>query len=688
MKYTQVKDPALRTTELMGAPALLTPFSAGLSGSRGSMMFQQSDQTGVVEESDIPRSQTGFSKQLAQYTFDVKMPTTGEVHSIIHKYKFSAGNGRSTGRAGNASKLIIYRDIETNEYGVVELEEFFKAHTMFGMRRILTDAARNAYPKGVIRKGVVLAKSPNTRDDGTWHNTISPVVINLGIDGVVEDGMVVSEELTQKCRITAIGSATGSWGTTMYPVYLYSGRPYPQVGEKLRKDRLIFALRRHCPIMNMTNMLPEVINEPDMVHDIRTFAPENCVDGVVHDVSVIKSDKMRVRKGPVHQYTDEKARQLSDYYKEIVEAEAAIQREEGGKAKMTHELRTLVVYAMGFLAQRPVGARSANVRRTVKNKPVEGWNVEVVFHWKYPVSYGAKLSDRHGCKGVICGILPRSKMPKDEFGNVADVVQYGQSVWARQNKDQLDEMFTNAAARDISIDCREMWARGESKRAIYDYLLEFYEIVMPDKYDFLAAYNEADMNRHVDLVIEEGIYLYIAPDNYWIGDTSYNEIMALRPPNMSTVTFQDIVTLPPVTTREKVLFGQKEMTVLEKIHFGSMAVSMPYPNGYGIPCPLNRAAKAMMPTNRQSSRAVGATEYRTLTGALNDTTPQDIVDIAVNPAAGREAIERRYESETPFLEENLIDREKYPIGTDRPALFFKHIMACMGTALNEEGIQK
>lgn len=81
-----------------------------------------------------------------------------------------------------------------------------------------------------------------------------------------------------------------------------------------------------------------------------------------------------------------------------------------------------------------------NKRRTGKSIVLKYWIVQ-----ECPLMIGCKLANRHGNKGVVSKIFEDKDMPKDQYGDIIDIIVSSMSVTTRMNVGQLFEMHMNRA---------------------------------------------------------------------------------------------------------------------------------------------------------------------------------------------------------------------------------------------------
>lgn len=680
-------------TELIGVTDTLTSFGKYTSASRAYMSATQAQQAVVPRQSDIPRTMTGFESQLADFTTMIVMPCNAMVIAIIPKY--TVGIGKGTVKE-NGLTTIIYQSQDDGLYDFIDIDTVHTSHEVFGFRYEITTLAKHLRIGTFLRKGDVLAHSPNIKEGNVYATGIDAQVCYLGVAATIEDGIWVSEELCERSSPTATGKRSASWGGDKYPVNTHGDLehycPFPAPGDKIRDDNLIFAIRTSNPWLDAIEMLPEALLKPDLVHDECVYATADTKGAVVSDVTVVTStnDNNRIRTTPVGMEATAAmfAGQTSRYYDRIIEVCDGLEREDRNRANLSVRLQRRCVDALGdrpnHQSRRMAEAKDSpkgTIQRTIKAKPIDEWQVDINYTWRYKISYGAKLSNRHGAKGVVCLITPKSEMPTDDYGNVAEVVLYGRSVIARLNPGQLFEQYFNATARDVSKDIRKLVAAGDYNTA-WEIVVKHYGIISPihcaDVVESLTT--DALRRNHLDLICKEGIYQVIPPDENKAGATIYNEIRGFREPDRSPVTFTNFDG-NKIRTVKDVLIGSMDIIVLDKSSFKPMAVNVARMQHHGLPATTNKTTKVASPTNRQPPRVIGESEDRAISAATDGYALANITDMAVNPEAMREGVRKLFTSKNPMNIPELIDRKEIPYGSSRTVGFFKNILSCLGAAV-------
>jgi len=268
-------------------------------------------------------------------------------------------------------------------------------------------------------------------------------------------------------------------------------------------------------------------------------------------------------------------------------------------------------------------------------------------------------------------------MPRDDFGNIADVVQSGISVFARMNIGQEYERYINAACRDVSKDMRRMNAEGEWLEA-FNHGMGLIRIVSPEQYEHYLKVKNTDLKKRewVDSVAEDILRLLVRPDSGILSKELITAIREYRRPDKSPITYYNYDG-NLIRTEKTALIGPKQMIVLDKSSFKPMAVAVSRRQQHGLPATTNKRTKVAFPTNRQPPRSWGETENRNLCAAMGGEAVLYQTDQSTNPDATRNALESMLRKPKPFKTFKHLDRTKVPEGGSRTIQFVKNLLGAM-----------
>ena len=286
-------------------------------------------------------------------------------------------------------------------------------------------------------------------------------------------------------------------------------------------------------------------------------------------------------------------------------------------------------------------------------------------------------------------------MPVDKNGNRADVIIYGGSTIKRTNFGRMYEHFINAASRDLLHRLRKAWGidphmvptrhqlnsvQDSDNFALVEWswalLMGYYAIVAPLQYDMMETH--PDTRQHIKSVLADGIYLYVPPnnpvDNLAMANALKNSEYC---PDLGPVTYIDNAGRE-VTTEENVLIGGLYMILLEKTGEDWSGVASVKTQHFGVPAKLNNHDKQTTPGREAPVRGLGESETRSFVTVVGPKPTMELLDQSNNPESHREAVRTLLNARTPSAIEQIVNREKVPLGGSRPVGFVHHLLNCRG----------
>lgn len=307
-------------------------------------------------------------------------------------------------------------------------------------------------------------------------------------------------------------------------------------------------------------------------------------------------------------------------------------------------------------------------------------------------------------KGVVCKTLPRSQMPRDEFGNVADVVIFGGSTMRRSNYGRIYEHGFGAAVRDLVQRLRveagmqrhstEVEAKTDLARSILAHKPEWIEyafnefqelwwIIAPTMHDVMKDHPNKKEYIHENL-IQGFCYVYTPIDDPTHLPTAMDTVINSRfRPNYSPVTFTDSggkVT----TTKDNVLIGPLYMMLLEKIGDDWSSVASVKVQQFGLPSKLNNTDRSSTPGRESAIRSFGESETRSYNCTVGPEATMELLDQTNNPLAHTNVINSILTAKEPTNIDRAVDRKKVPFGNSRPVSLLGHMLQTRGIEFKYE----
>lgn len=672
--------------ELLGVNAL-NPWSRHNSSPRGAMFGGHIAQALVVDGASPPRCMSGVEVEYGKRTYKVVMPVDAEVIKVIERYPSRIGGGFKE----NPETVVIYEDFNTKEVGILRLKRYHSLDRQFGFRyKVNKEAMAKLYPGAHIAKGTVLQDSPAVGDEGEYSYGVVANTAFMSVPAVIEDGVVVRRGFLNEMATTGYEERAVSWGKNMYPVNLYGDennyKPFPDIGDKVRDDGLIIALRPYDDYLAVTDMTPEALMKPDYYYDTLYYAEPNAkiVDVIVHhDINAQRHPT------PVGMETQTERYRLatSIFYESLMEVYLNLKGRRKDALKISKEFQRLLVEAQAdkALVDDFRSKKKERVTRTYRRNPIDDWRVELIYEYKIIPTIGFKLTDIHGGKAVIVDVWDDEDMPVDVEGKRADMIMDSDSTIKRMNLGRMYEQYINATSFTVTRQVRELCERGEDNKA-WEHLMGYYKIISPLIYEALSE-GVVTPQEHLSKVVEDGIYLYLPSDNKVSYMEAVKELKEKYPTPIEPVTYRGR-SGNMVTTQMPVLIGSMYIMLLEKTGAGWSGVSSSKLQHFGIPAKLTNADKHSAPGRASPVRFLGETEVRLLSAFIGADVVADLLDQSNNPTVHKEITYNLLKAETPGNIDRIIDREKYPIGRSRALVFLRHMLQCAGIEIKIPSINR
>jgi hypothetical protein len=695
--------------EIAGMGSMITHIR-GNSASRVQMVNSQLGQALVIKGASKRRQQTGTEREFGKFTFAKKFDSNVTIIAEIERYPQTMGGDSIV---ENPETIYIYEDAETKEVGMMSVPRFNCNHQYFGFKyKFNKDLATKLYAGSRIPAGSVVADSPNIDEHGNYTPSLELKVAYMSLAGVIEDGVIVADDVLPKITAKGFKKYVESAGKNHMFLNLYADpnkpneyKPFPDIGDYVRADGLLFATRPYNPLLAPVEMSVAALKEVDYVYDRLTYVTPRArvVDIVVHH-----DDTNRNPPTPVGM-----ERQMSKYhqaalrfYNRILDVHKQLKKEYGPNLNLSHEFHRLIFEALGYV-NRPHGVKGEQVNKTHRRQPLDDWRVEITIEFETQPTDGAKLSGFHGNKGVICQVWPAHRMPVDAEGNRADIIMEPYSVIKRMNLGCLYEPYINACADRLTKQLRREFGFANDGsdvpkeaakpslfktqvssigprldpvkcQAAWDRLLRFYHIVSPWMVQVMAEPDYLNKGEpHVLTVLRDGIYLWMPNNSPVDYPTMIDQLRAEYPPVYGPVTFGGI-NGNKIVTKEPILIGGADIIVLEKTGGDWSGVSAPKLQHHGIPAKITKGDKNSYPGAAQPVRMTGEAEVRLGAATCGGDVWADIIDQSNNPTVGKEILANLLRADKPTDIQAVIDRKVHPVGNGRNNLFVRHILECAG----------
>lgn len=677
--------------DLLGASSM-NPFKRNNSSSREVMLTTHLGQVPTVSGSEPRRIFTGAEAEYGRFTFAIKFPVDCKVLRVLKKYQ--QGIGQDSIRA-NPVTYVIYEafDDAMKTIGVLEIPTYGSYHKDFGFQLKKRPEVWDRIREGAfISKEEIIASSVALKDNGEYGIGVNAEMVALSIPSSIEDGFQVSRQFLERLEVKGYHTASVSCGKNYILLNTYGDantyKTHPDIGERIREDGLVYALREVDEQESMMEVTPRSLRTINYDSDKLIYGEPGAkvVDiTVFHDTNI---NKPRTIVGTTEQprkyYNSQK-----QFCEELISTYRDLVKRRGKSLRTTPEFDQLVVEAQIFLPTPPNTRKLTRMNRLEK---LDEWRIDLVYEYTLKPNRGEKLTSLDGGKGVFCRIVDESEMPIDENGNRAEVIIYGGSTMKRMNLGKAYEHFLNASMRDtiqrfrkeLGLDPHRQHKFADVSRAITtkekheelaNRLLGFYEIASPLQFEM---FNNDDKFDHVIHSIAEGIYLYFPPDNPVSSVEMARKLMASEYcPHYGKVTYVNNVG-ERVQTVSNALIGQLYFILLEKTArewSGVASVKLQY---LGIVSKLNNNDKLSTYGREQPVRTLGEAEVRGWDATVGTEAVVDLLDQSNQPATHRHIVGQLLRTDEPANIERIVDRKLIPYGGSRPVAMVNNVLQSMG----------
>lgn len=659
----------------MGLNALLRESSAP----RLYMFFGQLSQAVTVKGANRNMLTTFAEDEFGKYTFSKRMKNKGEIYRVVRKFPPTDLDARG---AKSPSTIAVYQNLDSDdrEFDVLELETYVSMHQHFGFSYVPRPAMSRLQPKGVIRKNEELLGCPVVKDDGSFCYGTETNLALMTIADVIEDGAKCSIEWLETQKTECFGRRVFRLNKGEMPLNTYGDldvtRIMPEIGERIGSDGLIFAARKIDPLIACLQLLPRNMLRDRIVSTDKTVY---AVPGAeVIDIRILRG------RGSTNEIPSQMEEQLvkylekqTDFYRQINDIEIDLYRNFGPRIKFSPALSRLFVDARANLDM----VSRSRVADPVFNKvPVNDWMVVIEYRYWLTPTIGMKIADSQGAKSILVSKAPRSEMPTDMHGNVADVVMDPNSTVKRSNLGRTTEQYLKASMSYHSTVLRGLMD-SQSGRAGIDAAWEMYKdyvsIISPVHRKLLDD-PELDYTLEMKQVYREGIRIYAPTDNPVDYYLVIDELERKYKLPIGPVTFIG-KSGRHRKTKQDVLIGPVYMYLLEKDarDWSAVASSRLHPS-YGTPTKLGAADKHRGPGKESAIKALGETEERLVYNACGGYALQQIIERSNNPLAHRFAVRSVMTAKHPTNIENTVDWNQVPTTGGKPMQYVSHLYQCMG----------
>lgn len=666
--------------ELIG-PSNINPFVMHESASRIAMSNKQTGQAVVVKNPDLPIWLTGVEREYGKYTHGTNMPANARIVRVIEKYQQQMSD---TIERPNPKLVVVFEDMDKVHSGertfdCIEIEMYHYLHQTWGHRNQPKEGFHKLVPDEYIPKGTPIVGSPNVDEAGNYKLGVEANVALFSTPEGIEDGIGIRRGYLDKLATRAYGRRIATYSGGQFPLNLYGGknsyRGFPDIGDKVRKDGLLFATRVYDEALGPIQLTDRNTRRANKLFDSPVYAPPGAT---IVDVNVYRSPraKMEMPTGTFDQLKHYHSR-LTTYNQSLIQVHDMIKREYGSSVRIAPRLSNLVESAMFYVYQ---GGREA-IDFSVKKVPVGEWYVEVIYEYETVPIRGSKMSGLSGDKGVVTHIFEDEDAPRDANGDIVDITMDADSTVKRMNLGRLIRQYGSSSARATQLKMEKMVQDGSDKSylAAYALALDWYSVASPEMHDSMLAFMKTDEQKieHAKSVVKKGFYVYRPVESREPATEMVAKMLEKHPALFAPITYRTIAGKME-TTVDNILVGRMYILLLDKMATSYSAIASPRFQHHGIPAKVSAMDKYAVPGRYNPLRVFGETEYRILTSVGAGPAAVEAHDQSNNPRTQREAVQVIQQADNPMQIPELVDRKKFPLGFSRPHQFVFHNLKASG----------
>lgn len=653
------------SAELLGNIICLHPFTQNTSSPRLVMFSGHLIQRLCVKGATPRKIKTGMEYQYGEGTFDISAPCTLRVLKVIPKFTRGYGDG---GIRENPMWYVLYEDKERRNIGVFEISKYHVMNHTLGFEYIRNPRTferlfNETNPE--FQEGEWFCRSPDLTDTGDWKYGVELVVAPMTIPEVEEDGMVITEEAADMLTTLGFEDRIASWDGNKIPLNLYGTvdryKAFPEVGEKIRDDGVLMALRRLEPGIALANMSPEALMQIDPIFDDVIYAEKNATVVNVTVMSDRNRDKRSKFQSQKHTDQFEKyANATSEFARELVEFYHYHKRRNNNQEPpFTHRLNFMVADALAELGGINYKFKKDNIKRTHRKNDIGEWRATFTYRRVLVPGVRNKITDTSGGKGVIVSVIPTADAPVDGYGNRAHVICHNIAEIKRLIFGRPMEQYFNFINASVTRELQGYRSVGDYEMAAAT-LMRFYEAVSVDFYHWMLEdlADPAEMRAHIDHVCEVGFAELIMPsDREIFGAEQVRRVRAAYPDVKPTPVTYRGANGEMVTTREPVMLASIYMMLLEKTGDYWAACSVPKFSHFGTLSTLSSHDKYGSPYRIQPIKGIGEAETRLALAAVGPEGTTRMNRLSNSPVLLQNAQRKIIRAEDPMDIDDIIGPE-------------------------------
>lgn len=505
-----------------------------VSANRLQMQSLQTSHHVPLLEAESPNMATSFEKPYGKYTDSYFVtPADFRVISIIPKFvNFARFN-----------YIYVVQNMLTKVFDVIDVKHYQCLSEDRGYLRPYTEG--DTYKVGdIIQKGTTLYRSASHDEFGNYRYGVNPKCAYISLPENEEDGIVIRAGYREKFAFYDMKKTPILINRNQTLLNLYGDEKnykcFPDIGEFVNNG-ILYAKRS----INYANIAAECTDDA-LKHILSN--DEVCKgDGCVGDIDIWVNDSEEFENSSSKAQLLKYYNDCVTYYNKVFKVlDPIVNAKSKDNVQYTRKLRWHYEHARNYLDK--------NVIWMNNNNNIEFAYLEVFTYEKKYATDGYKITDRFGSKGVITYVCPDEYMPRDEYGNVADLILSPPGVIARANPGQLYEQEYNFIADCIAKRIAALPTIQAKEQLLTSFIMDYNTDEGTALIKFLKTKNPAekvkffeDINEHGILLTKEPFDGQITPDKLELLYTKYKvfptQVLICREfsDNMTALPLENVV---------------------------------------------------------------------------------------------------------------------------------------------------
>lgn len=412
-------------------------------------------------------------------------------------------------------------------------------------------------------------------------------------------------------------------------------------------------------------------------------------NGKVVDIKVYHSPKYKkeVYTGTsdiAHKYVNA----LNTYYEEIIDIVEAMQKDhyhqyKNNDMKISEKLHRLMIDAYAI-----TNKGENKIRFNHRNEQLDIFRIEMTIMYTVTPGVGAKITDLSGSKGVITEVRPLDLMPRDEYGNIADIIMDPSSIPSRMNVGRLYEQYFNAMSRhtkkmvlDITSNIPAFTLSEDIVNKAFNLVLGLTELIGTEQFD---SYSKANLSQKIEILeeirLKELFILYKLSSK----KKAYQVVLKSRgtifEPPLGRIRHMNI---KDGLTKKNIFIAPLYIILLARTADNFLSTASPKVNHFGLPIGVSNKSKNLWPFRNSPVKIISETESRLYTAySRSPIGPAELKDRA-NSIPTHEHIYRNILSaDKPTNIHRVVDREVIPYGQDSSLDIINNIFNAAGMTID------